>query len=346
MSSAIDRGYKNTKKRKKRQVLIGKDFAIDEDDSLVVSEILSSQWVSIEGDQIERQALKLVEIRENDEERRVYKLRLTEDDDDYYSDIRWLPPSIGKLQNLVELDLSRPKLLKELPEEIGDLVSLNKMNLSNAGITSLPPSIGRLQNLVKLDLSYTKNLFQLPEEIGDLINLNELKLGFSKITSLPSSIGQLKNLKYLNLAWTRNLSELPDEIGDLASLSILRLWGSGIMSLPDSIGRLPGLIYLGLSSTFISELVSNEFMLMLVQNCRSLGSLGIQIEEGRKKVSYALACNRARSRTGFETKDKNSIQIAPKLWPLILKYATRAFIQYSHIDFRHIPWADHQHWIK
>ena len=143
----------------------------------------------------------------------------------------------------------------------------------------------------------------MPEWIGDLISLNRLDLDYSGITSLPSSIGRLHNLEELSLVET-GLSCLPDEIGDLASLENLDLSGScGITSLLPSIGRLHNLEY-----------IASDWPGLL------------KTTTGAKEMQYALACNRARSRTGFGITNKESIQMTPKQWPLVLNRATRAFI--------------------
>jgi Leucine-rich repeat (LRR) protein len=272
--------------RRKRRVLVfpgptgnspggtaaDKDFAIDEDDYLVIREILSGS--RIEGDITDTRIVTdirwMVEIRDNDDEQRVCELGMPYTYNNFdepvlslpssigelkhlttldlrSSLIASLPPSIGKLQNLRDLDLSYMEDLFQLPQEIGDLASLNILDLEESSITSLPPSIGRLRNLQYLNLSETRKLSELPEELGNLVSLNKLNLRGSSIASLPPSIGQLRNLNDLNLSQTENLLELPEEIGDLASLNKLDLGGSSITSLPSSLKMLCNLAYLDLS---------------------------------------------------------------------------------------------------
>ena len=57
------------------------------------------------------------------------------------SAVRSLPPSIGRLRSLKELNLGATTELTSLPEEIGDLGSLIKLFLSGSGVRSLPYSI-------------------------------------------------------------------------------------------------------------------------------------------------------------------------------------------------------------
>jgi leucine-rich repeat protein SHOC2 len=253
---------------------VDKDFAIDEDDYLVIREILLGS--GIEGDmeeaRIETNVRWMIEIREDDDERRVCELGMpytfNNFDEPVLSlpssigelkylttlDLRGsliasLPPSIGLLQNLRDLDLSYMEDLFQLPQEIGDLVSLNILDLEESSITSLPPSIGRLRNLQYLNLSETRKLSKLPEELGNLASLNKLNLRGSTIASLPASIGRLQTLDDLILADTKKMSKLPEEIGDLTGLTKLSLKLSSIASLPPSIGQLRNLNDLNLSYT-------------------------------------------------------------------------------------------------
>jgi hypothetical protein len=203
------------------------------------------------------------------------------------------------------------------------------LNLSGSKITSLPPSIGRLQNLKDLDLKSTEYLSNLPEETGDLTSLTKLNLSFVWITSFPPSIGRLQNLEYLDLSYTKCLSSLPEEIGNITNLEDLNLSNSGIKWLHDSFERLKGLLYLNIAGTKITEPQGedqNEFLMRLVQRHQFLSSLGIGILKGRENLNYSLACNRARFHAKFWITD-DSIS-TPKLFPLMLKHATRAFNKY------------------
>ncbi|MFM7441953.1 MAG: COR domain-containing protein, partial [Snowella sp.] len=65
--------------------------------------------------------------------------------------LRELPDSITRLQNLSELDLSFNQL-SELPDSITRLQNLSVLNLSSNQLSELPDSITRLHNLSWLDL--------------------------------------------------------------------------------------------------------------------------------------------------------------------------------------------------
>ena len=86
--------------------------------------------------------------------------------------------------------------LQTLPENIGKLRELICLNLSGcSNICSLPCSIGNLTKLTSLDLTGCENLRFLPETVGNLTKLTSLHLGgCSKLVSLPISLSHLTHL--------------------------------------------------------------------------------------------------------------------------------------------------------
>ncbi len=94
-----------------------------------------------------------------------------------------LPTEIGKLKNLIHLDLSDCTLLSgSIPSEIGKMKSLSRVNLSTSGLSStIPDSIGSLSNLAYINLSMTKLSGTIPRSIGSLSALTgEGKLRFAQ----------------------------------------------------------------------------------------------------------------------------------------------------------------------
>ena len=63
-------------------------------------------------------------------------------------------------------------------------------------MSSIPEAIGELGNLVRLDLSHNQ-LVGLPAEIGLLTKLTKLDLNANRLTSVPDEIGCLTGLKEL-----------------------------------------------------------------------------------------------------------------------------------------------------
>ena len=100
-----------------------------------------------------------------------------------------------------------------LPENIGSLCNLTKLNLHSNKLTSLPNSIGNLSNLTHLNLSHNK-LVKLPESMGNLSNLTHLGLNNNQLMSLPESIGNphsaLQLLRHILVTKTRQFDDTTD----------------------------------------------------------------------------------------------------------------------------------------
>ncbi len=178
-----------------------------------------------------------------------------------YSHITKLPPDIGELETLRELDLEGNELdhlpseihhLKNLhflylgqnrftaiPEVIYKLQSLKSLALNNNHLQHLPDAIGRLQSLQHLFLDGNK-LVDLPDNFGSLIHLKSIRLSSNELEHLPSTIGHLRHLTTLDAS--RNLlAELPDSLADLKRLEHLYLDHNQFRRLPWVIWPLPRL---------------------------------------------------------------------------------------------------------
>ena len=80
-------------------------------------------------------------------------------------------------EKVVEINLSFNNLQGTLPNDIGNLVYLQKMNLGfNKLSGTLPASIGNLKALASLELFMNKFEGDIPKEVGNLNQLEILKL--------------------------------------------------------------------------------------------------------------------------------------------------------------------------
>ena len=87
------------------------------------------------------------------------------------SNVKSLPGTIGKLQNLEELDLGRNRL-KSIPSQIASLQKLKRLALDFNEIHELPPFVGNLKNLKELSVCGNGGI-KLPKSLS---NLNGLKI--------------------------------------------------------------------------------------------------------------------------------------------------------------------------
>ena len=126
-------------------------------------------------------------------------------------------PQIGDLINLIYLDLSDQGFTGNIPSELWNLVNLETLYLSNnPELTgSIPPEIGNLTSLINLDLSMGDVSFSHFGE-GKIGNLNG---------EIPSQIGQLTNLELLDISVCQISGPIPSEIGNLVNLKTLKLNG-------------------------------------------------------------------------------------------------------------------------
>ncbi|GAV67029.1 NB-ARC domain-containing protein [Cephalotus follicularis] len=116
------------------------------------------------------------------------------------SEVKRVPPSIGKLKHLRYLDLSK-----------------------NYNIRRLPRSISRLCNLHTLKLSSCYELIELPRDIRNMISLLHLIIdGCCRLTRMPKGLGKLTRLRTLSLfvvgkkfSGLRELNELNNLRGEL-----------------------------------------------------------------------------------------------------------------------------------
>ncbi|KAF8029940.1 hypothetical protein BT93_E2378 [Corymbia citriodora subsp. variegata] len=157
-----------------------------------------------------------------------------------------LPNSVKLLEGLGELSLRDCQQITALPDSIGMLKSLQKMDLSNTRIKVLPESIKNLDRLEVLRMNNTPisafpndiaNLWKLRVitfsdcwsmngailcDISGLSSLITLELSFTQISSLPNSICQLSHLQTLHLLGCDELQTLPKLPSSLVSLC----WGT------------------------------------------------------------------------------------------------------------------------
>lgn len=161
-----------------------------------------------------------------------------------------LPGVIGNLKNLKSLRLIG---FDELPEEIAQLDSLEKLVCLNCSFKQFPKVLCKLKNLKSLNI-LCKRLETLPDEFGNLSSLTSIDMRGSQIEYLPQSIGNLTNLEVFQLAANKKLKALPDSIGNLTNLQVLETRASDLTSLPETIGNLTQLKLLGLYANGLNDL--------------------------------------------------------------------------------------------
>lgn len=170
-----------------------------------------------------------------------------------------LPESIGQLTQLSKLDLGHElgkdgeykNQLTTLPDSLGQLTQLTDLNISDNKLKRLPESLMHLTQLKVLNL-YNNQLKVLPETIDELANLNVLDVGSNngsqannQLVNLPQSLGNLTQLQILDVNNNR-LRTLPNSIAKLTQLKSLDLRFNQFELLPESISKLINLEHINL----------------------------------------------------------------------------------------------------
>ncbi|KAJ0532069.1 putative P-loop containing nucleoside triphosphate hydrolase, leucine-rich repeat domain superfamily [Helianthus annuus] len=142
--------------------------------------------------------------------------------------------SICGLQCLQVLTLEGS--IPEVPKDLGQLESLEEINLLLKRIKSLPDSICKLKHLKSLKLRSCFLLEQLPNDLGRLEGLVELYIeDCISLRDIPNSICNMKCLEYLHLSNCIQVEKLPKKLGRLKRLIEIDIRGTSISRLPQSI---------------------------------------------------------------------------------------------------------------
>ncbi|XP_044467792.1 probable leucine-rich repeat receptor-like protein kinase At1g35710 [Mangifera indica] len=133
---------------------------------------------------------------------------------------RVIPLEIGRLSNLVELDLAFNNLGGTTPSSLCNLTQSEYLDLSSNKLEGLvPQDLRNLRNLTLLYL-YENNLNgPIPSTLGLLIHLRFLSLSTNNLNgSIPSQISALSQLKILSLHNNYLTGVIPPDIGRLSNL--------------------------------------------------------------------------------------------------------------------------------
>ena len=153
-----------------------------------------------------------------------------------------IPETIGNLRRLRRLNAgigftSGNNLLSEsIPPEIGRLASLEELDLGGNRLTGpVPETIGGLRRLRRLELGTNYLSGPIPSSIGNLTRLERFAACPDSLSGpIPPEFGKLTRLRELHLCRNRFTGTVPEEFGDLANLRQLNLWNNLLT------GEMPG----------------------------------------------------------------------------------------------------------
>lgn len=176
----------------------------------------------------------------------------------YLQKLSTIVKKLKEVDGLEDLVIDRC-INEEIPEDLFNLTSLSRLEISNSNIETISPRISQLNGLTSLKIE-SKNLQSIPLQIGSLQNLSRLMLVGGKITEIPIDLFKLKRLKFLNLSSNR-IKSIPKEIENLDHLKYLHLSSNLISSIPSQIEGLISLERLDLGQNQILYLPLELFNL-------------------------------------------------------------------------------------
>lgn len=146
------------------------------------------------------------------------------------------------------VDFSGHKIEDEYLVGLGEITSIEKLDLSDCDINELPESIKNLSKLKHLKFRNNKNIKSIPDWIGELSTLLYLDCAGCDINYI-GDLGKCKELSELVLDYNPNLQKLPKNIGGLSKLVRLTASSCNLTEIEDEL--------LNCSDLFLLDVHSN-----------------------------------------------------------------------------------------
>lgn len=177
-----------------------------------------------------------------------------------------MPEDIGQMVSLEILNLSDNNISGELPVSLKNSVKLKSLDLSHNQLSGNPVNIlYSMNDLISLDLSYNNFNGSVPKDLGKLTQLEVLNLSNNNFqNNIPIEIFRLQNLIELNLQKNSLTGSIPRQIGNCKNLQILDLSRNKLTgNIPKEIGKLKKLTQrLALNHNNLSGLIPKEISLL------------------------------------------------------------------------------------
>ncbi|XP_044464771.1 receptor-like protein 6 [Mangifera indica] len=205
--------------------------------------------------------------------------------------VNWSSP----LKSLHVIDIS---FSKQLPNSIGNLLSLRELHVVNCTLVGpVPPSLGNLTQLSSLSLRYNKFSGQIPSFLSNLVQLRFLDLSFNNfVGQFPEFFVNLTHLSSLYLSSNQLTGPIPSHVNALQKLVDIRLRRNNLNgTIPSWLFTLPLLEKLHFSDNqltgHIDQFQSKSLKKIYLDGNRLIGSISSSIFEQVNLTILILSSN-------------------------------------------------------
>ena len=186
----------------------------------------------------------------------------------------WKGVTINSEGRVTQLDLFLNQLSGNIPEELGNLISLERLSLGGNQLSGdIPAALGGLTYLEVLDLSDNQFTGVIPPDLASLTELWSLTLDRNQLTGeIPDWLGNMDLMHTLWLGNNNLTGDVPSELASLTELNSLHLGANQLTGeIPDWLGRLDQLAVLALYDNQLTGAIPAELANLTEMSSLSLG---------------------------------------------------------------------------
>ena len=153
-------------------------------------------------------------------------------------------PGLASLRMLCELNVRDNSKMNGIPDEVFEIVSLQRLDFVGCNMTCLPEAVTNLTNLNTLELGHNSlGNDSFPEGISTLTNITKFGCNTNQISNYPKCLCDLTSIVELDVS-NNLMVELPDEFCELTNVQNLTIAGNRLNKLPDCLGKMISVTYL------------------------------------------------------------------------------------------------------
>ncbi|CAN6558327.1 unnamed protein product [Malus baccata var. baccata] len=192
-----------------------------------------------------------------------------------------LPPELGNLTYLQDIDLTRNYLSGTIPREWSSLPLVTISLLGNHLTGSIPKELGDITTLESLDISFNNLSGPLPKELGSWANIERMLLSSNNFSGeLPETFAMLTKITDFRVSDSHFSGQIPGFIKNWTNLTKLLIQASGLTGpIPSGISLLTSLTDLritdlsGPESSIPSLDKMKNMKTLMLRSCNLVGRL-------------------------------------------------------------------------